>query len=266
MPLRFLVGAILAAGIAFLARRLGSLDDSGAAAAIAIGTTSVAAGWDWGALLLLYFTASSALSRWRQSLKVERTRSIVAKGGPRDAWQVLANGGVFALAAIASLAMPGADPIWRAAGIGALAASAADTWGTEIGSAIGGAPRSILTGRRLAPGTSGGITLLGMVATVAGAAFIAALVMLRDGKSAGVLAALVGGVGGALADSLLGAAAQERRHCPSCDVLTERLVHGCGAPTRLAGGVAGFRNDAVNLVASLVGGAVGVAVALTGIR
>lgn len=260
MPFRLLVGAVLAAGIALVARRAGSLDGSGAVAAAVVGTASVAAGWDWGALLLIYFVAASALSRWRETVKTERTMSIVAKGGARDAWQVLANGGVFAGAALLSLAMPGA--LWRAVGIGALAASAADTWGTEIGCAIGGTPRSILTGRRLAPGTSGGVTARGTLATMAGAAFIAALVMLREGPGIGATAALLGGVSGALADSVLGASAQERRWCPSCDVMTERMVHDCGAPTRFDGGVAGLRNDAVNLAASVVGGVVGAAIAL----
>jgi uncharacterized protein (TIGR00297 family) len=260
VPLRLLAGALVAAAIALLAHRAGSLAGSGAAAAVAVGTAAVAAGWSWGALLIAVFVASSALSRWRREAKAERTASVVEKGGPRDAWQVLANGGVFAGAAIASVLAPGR--LWSAIAIGAIAASTADTWGTEVGSAIGGTPRSLLSGRPVAAGASGGVTVAGSVATLAGAGFVAARVMLLGLGAPVALAAVAGGVAGALADSLLGAMVQERRHCPACELPTERLVHGCGSTTRVAGGVAGFRNDAVNLAASAVGAAVGAVAAL----
>ena len=63
-----------------------------------------------------------------------RTASIVAKGGERDAMQVLANGAMFAGAAFAMVLRP--DTRWIALGAGALAASAADTWATEIGTLV----------------------------------------------------------------------------------------------------------------------------------
>ena len=94
------------------------------------------------------------------------------KTGARDAIQVFANGGVFAVAAIGMLAAP--DVRWFSLGAGALAASASDTWATEIGTLWGGAPRSILTARVVPTGTSGGITLIGSLGTIAGAAFMAA--------------------------------------------------------------------------------------------
>src|SRR5665213_2130338 len=100
---RSLEGAIVAACVAFGAKRAGSLSMSGALAATIVGTLAVAAGWDWGALLLLYFISSSLLSRIGRATKERRTAAIVAKGGARDAIQVLANGGVFAAAAAAML-------------------------------------------------------------------------------------------------------------------------------------------------------------------
>ena len=68
------------------------------------------------------------------------------------------------------------------------------------------------------------------------------------------LSVFAGGVAGAFTDSLLGAALQERRHCPVCDLPTEQRVHHCGTPTRHIAGLAGFDNDAVNLVTSALGG------------
>src|SRR4051812_45188354 len=101
-----LLGFIAAASIAFAARAARSLTTGGAIAATALGTLAVVAGWNWGALLILYFVSSTILSRLGRAQKEDLTSAIVAKGGRRDAVQVIANGGVFAAAAIAMLIDP----------------------------------------------------------------------------------------------------------------------------------------------------------------
>lgn len=175
---------------------------------------------------------------------------VIQQGGERNALQVLSNGGMYALSALGYLLFP--SPLWYATGIGALAASTADTWATEIGTLFGGEPISITSGRKVPPGTSGGVTLIGTVAAAAGALFIAVGATLANWPVP-LAAVALGGMAGALADSLLGATLQARRWCEVCAKSTERLVHSCGAPTRHAGGVAGFDNDAVNVVCSCVG-------------
>ncbi len=215
-----------------------------------MGTLTIVAGWSWGLLLLSLFVTGNALSKLGARKKAELVGRIVQKGAERDARQVLANGGVYAIAAIGSIVFP--SPIWYAVGAGALAASTADTWATEIGTLLGGEPVLVSSARRVPPGTSGGVTLLGTVAAVAGALFIAAEATLANWPVPFAAAAL-GGIAGALADSVLGALVQARRWCDLCAESTERLVHSCGTPTRHAGGVAGFDNDAVNAVCSGVG-------------
>jgi uncharacterized protein (TIGR00297 family) len=215
-----------------------------------VGTISLAAGWSWGALLLAMFVSASALSRFGERQKAERVGAVVEKGGERDAGQVLANGGVYAVAALGFVLAP--SPVWYAIGAGALAASAADTWATEVGTLAGGDPISIVSGRKVAPGTSGGISLVGTAAGVGGALFIGAAVTLANWPVPFAAVAL-GGVAGSLADSLLGGTVQARRWCEPCAKATERLVHICGTPTSHAGGLAGFDNDGVNAVCSGVG-------------
>jgi uncharacterized protein (TIGR00297 family) len=244
------VGVVGAAIVAVAARKSRTLSTSGALASAVVGTVSLAAGWNWGMLLLAHFLAVSSLSKIGERRKAARIGPIVEKGYQRDAMQVMANGGVYVLAAFAYVVAP--SQVWYAVGIGALAASSADTWATEIGMLAAGAPISITSGRRVAPGTSGGITLLGTLAGVAGALFIAAGAALAMWPVSFAAAAL-GGVAGSLADSLLGATLQARSYCDVCGALTERAVHTCGAPTRHAGGVRGFDNDAVNAVCSGVG-------------
>jgi uncharacterized protein (TIGR00297 family) len=257
--LRTAAGLALAAAIAAVARRQRTLDRSGAIAAIVVGTVAVAAGWRWGVLLIAFFVTSTALSRLRAAAKARRLHTVVAKGGERDAVQVLANGGPFALAAALSLLTPWIG--WSAAGVGALAAAAADTWGTEIGTLAARPPRLITTGRPVPVGTSGGVTLPGLLATLAGALFAALLVWLLGWPPVVAGAALAGGVAGALADSLLGALCQVRRWCGPCGTATERTIHPCGAVTTRVGGVSWMDNDIVNVLSGIAGAAVALLVA-----
>jgi uncharacterized protein (TIGR00297 family) len=157
-------------------------------------------------LLLAFFVLSTLLSR---------------SGTARNERQVIANGGVAALAALAG------NWLWFA---GALAAANADTWATEIGTRTHTPPRLITSWARVPAGTDGGMTLLGTVGGVAGAALIAALSMgLWPGGLGLAMIVAVAGVVGMLVDSLLGATVQ--------------------------GKVWWMDNDAVNLAATLTGAA-----------
>lgn len=249
LTLRLALGGLLATGIALAARRAGSLAPSGAAAAVVVGTLCVAAGWSWGVLLLAFFVASSALSGLGGPRREAAVGGIVAKTGERDARQVLANGGVFAAAALGSLLLP--SPGWLVFGAGALAAATSDTWATEIGTLAGGRPRSITSGRVVPTGTSGGVTFAGSAAAIAGTAFVAGVAWMLGWPGAGAI--LAGGLVGSTTDSLLGATIQSQRWCDRCGVGTEREIHTCGVPTRHSGGLARLDNDGVNLAGALAG-------------
>jgi len=254
--IRAVIGAVVALGVVAVSRRAHALSTSGAVAAVIVGTLAVAAGWSWGALLFSMFVAASALSKAGNGQKAARLAAIVEKGSERDAYQVLANGGVFCAAALGQIISP--SPVWLAMAAGALAASSADTWATEVGTMSAVDPISIITGKRVPPGTSGGITLVGTAASVAGALFIAVVAALAAWPTS-FAAIAVGGSVGALADSVLGGTLQERRWCDLCSKETERLVHSCGTKTRLVGGLAGLNNDAVNAACSGIGALVALA-------
>lgn len=257
LPGRALTGLALGIAAALIARRFRSLSGSGAVAAAACGTLCVIAGWKWAALLIVYFAAASALSWAGKDEKEERSGGIVSKGGRRDATQVIANGGVYSLAAALTVAISAPYLAWGA--IGALAAASSDTWATEIGVWLGGEPRLITNGTIVRSGTSGGVTGAGLLGAFSGAARIALCAMLVGFTGRGVVvAALVGGFGGSLADSIAGATIQERRWCDECAEPTERTVHRCGSATRRVGGIIRIDNDVVNLVATCVGFLLGV--------
>jgi uncharacterized protein (TIGR00297 family) len=254
--LRAIVGFFVALAIAGAARRSGSLTTSGAIAAVTMGSLCAAAGTGWGVLLIVYFLAASLLSRYGRREKERLIGGVVAKAGARDVIQVVANGGVYAAClAIAAFCPDRIATIVHVIALGALAASSGDTWATEIGTLHGGTPYSLFTLRRVAPGTSGGVSVVGSVAMVVGAAFVALAAMLL-GVTARPLAVTIGGIAGAVADSALGATIQERRWCSACSLASEQVVHTCGATTSSMGRVAWMDNDAVNLLCTVVGGAV----------
>lgn len=267
--LRAIVGAVAAAVIAALARRARALSASGALAAMACGAASAAAGWGYAALLVTYFVTSSLVTAAGRSRKEAQTAPVAEKGGERDAAQVVANGGVFCLAALATLTATPGSPAWGflvAGALGALAASAADTWSTEIGVLVGGTPRSIVNRTIVRKGESGGITWAGTGGGLAGAVFVALAAAALGIEHGLPLAPIVGGMTGTLLDSLLGATLQRRRHCDTCDLPTERAVHVCGAPTRDSGGVRWIGNDTVNLLATVGGLVAGGIIGMAGAR
>lgn len=251
---RALGGAALATVIAAAGWRAGSLTSGGALTAVLVGSAAVIGGWTLGLAVIAFFITSSALTAWRRAEKERRTGGVLAKTGPRDAAQVAANGIVLAIAALGSALFPA--PPWAAAAWGALAAATADTWATEVGILARGVPRSIVSWAPVVPGTSGGISALGTLAAVGGAAFISLMALAGDWNRAVPAAAFAGGIAGAFADSLLGATVQERRRCLRCDALTERRRHACGGDTRVVGGMRWLGNDGVNALATAAGAAV----------
>jgi uncharacterized protein (TIGR00297 family) len=217
-----------------------------------VGAASAAAGWPWALLLIGWFVASSALTRVGERVKAERTRATLPAASARSATQVWANGGVFAACALAAATTE--HEAFALAALGALAAAAADTWATEVGLLAGKRPRSILTGALVEPGLSGGVTLAGTLGGAAGAAAVSlgaqALALV---PTAGFTAITVAGVVGGVADSVLGASVQAKRHCPRCDRWTERATHDCGVATEHGRGWRWMTNDTVNLLATFIG-------------
>lgn len=247
------LGFVVATGIAVIARGAGALSTSGAVAAAVLGTVAVGAGWSWGTVLIAYFTSAVLLSRFRLADKERLLSGRVEKGGPRDAVQVIANGGVFGAIALGHVFDP--EPMWQALAAGALSASAADTWATEIGVLSRASPWSVRTWSPVPAGTSGGVTAQGFLAGIAGAAFIAAIVWLVRWPAVAAVAALIGGAFGCVLDSVVGASLQARRWCASCATITEQRMHRCGSATSVTGGLSWLDNDGVNALATL-GGAI----------
>jgi uncharacterized protein (TIGR00297 family) len=269
--LQFAAGALLAILISLLVWRLHMLSTSGMVAAAIMGTLVFGlGGLPWACLLIGFFISSSLLSRLarKRKMKVEEKFS---KGSSRDAWQVIANGGVATMLLVFTYIQREiigcSDACFSANGwafltfAGSLAAANADTWATELGVLSRTNPRLITSGRKVQPGTSGGISLIGALAATAGGLLIAGMAALPWNGIPHplewyqvVLWVTSAGLIGSLVDSLLGATLQMMYYCPFCKKETEKYPqHSCGSNTIKIRGLNGIDNDVVNLACTLSG-------------
>jgi uncharacterized protein (TIGR00297 family) len=231
----------------------------GAVAGFLVGAGILAfGGWLSWVLLMVFFGSSSVLSRLDSS-RSEELEALHEKGSRRDHVQVLANGGVGLLMSVAYAATD--MPTFLIAVAVSFAAANADTWASEIGVHASTRPVSILTGRPLPRGTSGGVTLLGFAASAAGSALIAGVFTIGYGFLAGwswrlmavVLVVTAGGFLGSVIDSVLGATVQAQYADRETGAATERR-HGPASDTRntLTRGFPAVTNDVVNAVSCVL--------------
>ena len=239
-----LYAAAAAAVAALLALWAGTLTGTGAAAAWSIGFPVLfGTGWQGGAVLAAFFVSSNLISR----LFPYRAAAFDPKGDRRDHWQVYANGGLAAVAGgIGAVNLK--LGLWLVTCL--LAAAAADTWATSIGSRSTHRARLIWSGRTVPVGTSGGLTAGGTAAAAAGALFVSTIGALVAGMPILLPAATLIGFLGMVADSTIGALLQGRFHCAACNMASEWRVHRCGRPTARTSGFAWLNNDVVNFLST----------------
>lgn len=232
-----LVVSLAAAGLALAA---GALTAGGATAGWFLGAVILAgAGWGGFLLVAIFVAGAGAATRFGAAVKERLPGGAHRGAGGRGYRNALANGGGAALFALASGAVPPGEiaGLLRVAMAACLATAFSDTVSSEIGQVLGRRPVMITTLRPAAPGTDGAVSPAGTLWGAAAAVLMAAVAWGTGLVSApGAAAVAAGGLGGNLADSLLGA-----------------TLEGRGL----------LDNDAVNYVATLIGAAVAVALALS---
>jgi uncharacterized protein (TIGR00297 family) len=253
---QLLSGVGLAGLVALVAWRAGALSGSGAWGALLSGSVIFGLGGpQWAALLLTFFVTSSGLSRMFKRRK-EQVNVKYAKGSRRDWGQVFANGGVATFMIGFHLLYPDSEFPWLGFA-GSLAAANADTWATELGILSPRAPRMITSWKQVPKGTSGGVSLVGTLATTAGAGLVGLIGWLFTPEiSAWAMIGVVtlAGLLGSLVDSLLGATVQAIYYDPQRQKETEKVVlNADGSPAVPVRGWEWINNDMVNFSASLCG-------------
>jgi uncharacterized membrane protein len=263
-----IIGLVIALGLTWLGVRIGTHALSGALAMVACYLiTALGCGWVWGALVLLSFLSTIVWSHFRSDHKVALLNRLL--GQARIGWlQVTAQFGWGCVLALLSL-LGGHSIGFTAAFTGVIAAANADTWATEIGVLSRQKPRLVTDGRPVPAGTPGAVSILGLV-SAGGAAWLVgftalafyymiALIDERTWERSLLwlpIAALLGGLVGAVVDSFLGAVAQGMYYCEHCQCTSEDAVHYCGRPARQTRGWSWLTSQGIDLVGSLVSAAI----------
>lgn len=168
-------------------------------------------GWRGWLAVVAYLAAGSLVTRI--GFRDKQRRGLAeARGGRRSSanvWGSAATG-----AALALMIGAGLEPkqVLMAGFCASFAAKLADTFGSEIGKRWGGQPRLITTLQPVAAGTEGAISLEGTVASAFGSVLMS-LVLLSLGLLPNLAVCafvMLIGLLATLAESLLGAVAQER--------------------------------------------------------
>ena len=263
-----LAGLLLSGAVALASFRLRLLTVAGGLGAVAVGTLAFAiGGWPLWLLLMWFFGSSNVASKLMARSAVKRNGGATASrkhSGPRTLRQVLANSVPFLACALAYTAT--GEPWLLLLASGALAASTADTWASEVGVYSRRPPVNILTREPMQRGLSGGVSPLGLAATVVGAvtsAFLAMLLFHAFGYAIptgpdAFFFNIACGVVGSLVDSVLGVVMQAKYRCPNDAEGGLVETPPCGAQAALVSGYAWVTNDAVNLMS-------GIAVVLLGL-
>ena len=178
------------------------------------------------------------------------TAEVNQKHGRRDTVQVVVNG----LAAVISLiaAKGSGQTDFLLLYVVALTEGLADSLASDVGILSKKHPVDIVRFRRVEPGLSGGISLLGTGSAFGGCVAMWLFSLLFFPISGrGATALLLFPMLGMLLDSVLGSLWQAKYRCVSCGIATEK-THHCGRLTERTGGLRRFNNDAVNLLSNLI--------------
>ena len=212
MPTLWIQALVVNTVLISLAQRTALLTRAGWIHAAALGTMLWGClGWQGWLAVVAYLVLGSAVTkigfREKQSKGIAEARG--GQRGPENVWGSAAVGALLALGVGAELEPRSLLLIGFSA---SFAAKLADTFGSEIGKRWGRRPVLITTLRSVPPGTEGAISLAGTLASAAGSVLMT-LVMwqlqLLPSISVSLVVMLIGLLA-TLAESLLGALAQDR--------------------------------------------------------
>jgi uncharacterized protein (TIGR00297 family) len=229
-PAQLAVAVAIPFAIGIFSFKLNAVDLSGALSGVLVGLfmiifgrSSELEGFKWFAIILVFLFLGAMFTKYKYAYK-SKVGAAEANKGSRGYKNVFGNCFVplifvMLYGVMGTTTVPYFGSVDRSVYlIGflcSMAMATADTLASEIGSTYRGQPRMITTLQPVAPGTDGGVSLLGEAASLFGAVAIAvaALLMGLTGSSAEsmlLLTVLMGFVGTNI-DSLLGATLQQRK-------------------------------------------------------
>lgn len=282
-PFNWICALLIALLLAAHGLRKKSLSKSGALAAFSVGLLGWGCGPRFGLTMILFYYSSSKLTKWKGDFK-RKYEEDYKEGGQRDASQVLSCSAPAVAVGLVHFLM-GFEPssvldiqsysvatVMKSFILGFYACCCGDTWASEIG-ILDKQPKAVLV---LPPfssvpkGTNGGVSLLGTLGSLLGGIFIGLVFWLTSGCAGGVLQLLwqlflgiLGGVGGSILDSIMGATMQASYWDPQTHkvvsnpaAITEEKAKGLLGGSRLQR-ITGYNilsNHAVNILSATLTG------------
>ena len=188
--------------------------------------------------------AVSLISKW---LKNDLS-DVVKKTKGKDIVEVLANG--FWAIVATGLFLLTENAVFFAVSLMTVSAGFVDSFASDVGTLSRKVPYDIFRRRRVARGVSGGVTLLGSLASLTGALLFAlAIVLLLEWKIFRILPITLILYAGAWVDTALGSLVQVKYCCTVCGKTTEKEEH-CGKAASIVGGCRYINNDTVNILSN----------------
>ena len=246
--------------LTIFAYRIKSIDAYGAFAAVPIGfVTLLFGGISWFLVLLSFFLIASYFTKHNYEQK-EIAGFSEKNRGARGWASVLANGGLPTLFAVLYY-ITGYNNLYLFCFGGSLAFALADTVATEVGLLSKSTPRSILTGKTILRGHSGGVTWRGEIAAIAGSLVIGIISALLFSRDIYQFAVIVGafttsGVLSTNVDSVMGETVQCKYRCRICNKYSEKEIIHCNVITIQRTGLRFIDNNMVNVLGSFIGAAI----------
>ncbi len=232
---------------AFFSYRQKAVNQTGFLAGFVVGSIILMINWLSYLMLMTFFISASIVSRIDGGKKAI-SQNINEKGGQRDYLQVLANGGVGMVATV--LYFLTKNHLFLVATAISFAESNSDTWGSEIGVFSRKDPISIINFKTLEPGLSGGVSAIGLIASLIGAFIISGVFSIFEknfqrGLELFFLIGLAGFVG-SIIDSIIGALF-EVKYITEDGLIVERRF-GNEKENKIYSGFSFVNNDFVNFV------------------
>jgi uncharacterized protein (TIGR00297 family) len=231
---------------------------------VALGTALYGfGGWQPFLLIVIFFVSSSILTKFRYQRKADMGAAEM-KTEAKNIWQTIGMGGAASIVAFASALHPPLSVPLMIGLISAIGEANADTWAVEIDVLSKKKPKLIADlSKEVAPGTSGGISVLGEATAFLGSVYMAFFGVVMGLGGHDILVALVVSAASALLGehigSIFGATIQAVYYCPTCQKETERKTHRCGTVTEHTKGLPFMSNEFVNFLATGSAAVLGIA-------
>ncbi|RHZ74557.1 hypothetical protein Glove_221g70 [Diversispora epigaea] len=266
--MNLLFSFIIASGLAYHGIRKKSLSISGSITAFLLGFGTLISEWSvFPVMMLVFYFTSSKLTKYGAERKKHLEEDHL-EGGQRTATQVICNaltGTVIVLihqyhygGNLRCLIDDRGSRMLLYMCLGHYSTCNGDTWASELGILSNSWPILITSFKKVPPGTNGGISELGLFASIMGGFIIGISAVISIYLSCGscnfwleiISVSSIAGLLGSLIDSFLGATIQISVYSEKSHKITYK--ESKSSDTRIVSGINLLDNNQVNFVSSLI--------------